>query len=210
MTSPRELISSERENLIELLKETPFDAPTLCEGWNAQHLAAHLLLREGKPSVAAGIALPPLAERTDRITNELAESLDNQRKYTSAIDSFAALEGPFKIRTRKPQADAAMNLIEYFVHIEDIRRAQDSWEPREMPRAVQEYMWNMLLKRAKLMAGKHFPQGLILKAPGFDPAEKTIIKGKNPSIEPTVLTGEPGELVLYLFGRNDHTKVTVG
>ena len=204
MLDTKELVATERATMVQTLKDAGPDAHTLCEGWQTRHMAAHLLLRESKPSVAAGIAVPPLADRTERITCELAESLDSQRKYEGAVESFANLTGPLGIRTRKPSADAAMNVIEYFVHIEDIRRAQPEWEPRKVSREQQAYMWSVLTKRAKMMAGKHFPQGLVLKAPEFSPEQKTVVKGKNP----VTLTGEPGELVLYLFGRADQALVT--
>jgi hypothetical protein len=48
MTSPT-LARSERHALCDLLTEVGADAPTLCEGWNAFDLAAHLVVRERRP-----------------------------------------------------------------------------------------------------------------------------------------------------------------
>ena len=50
----------ERAQLAEALLDVAPDAPTLCEGWQARHLAAHVVLRERSPMVGAGIAVPAL------------------------------------------------------------------------------------------------------------------------------------------------------
>ena len=36
----------ERAQLAQALLDVAPDAPTLCEGWQARHLAAHIVLRE--------------------------------------------------------------------------------------------------------------------------------------------------------------------
>src|SRR5918999_422676 len=40
---------SERADLCDLLDKVGPDAPTLCRGWNAHDLAAHLWIRENDP-----------------------------------------------------------------------------------------------------------------------------------------------------------------
>ena len=69
------LARSERQELCELMSTLGPDAPTLCAGWTAFHLAAHLHLRESDPVAAAGIAVPalkPTAER--RMAKLMAEA----------------------------------------------------------------------------------------------------------------------------------------
>ena len=51
------MITEVRTNLAAVLEAAGPDRPTLCEGWRASDLLAHLLLRETRPDVAAGIAL---------------------------------------------------------------------------------------------------------------------------------------------------------
>lgn len=204
--TPAAIIASERTALVDTLREAGPTAPTLCEGWETRHLLAHLLLRESKPLAVAGVVLPFLAGRTDRITNNLADELTGERRYEKALDDFAALPGYLGMRTRKPAADAAMNLIEYFVHLEDVRRAAEGWEPRVLDRAVEEKLWQDLLGRARMMAGKNYRDGLVLEAPGFTPAAKAVIAPKPGAVAP-VLRGAPGELILHLFGRQDQAKV---
>lgn len=194
------MVEAERHVLADTLFNAGPDAPTLCEGWQTRHLLAHLILRESKPDAVAGIALPLLADRTDQLINQYAERLRDEDIYEDAINTFVELPGYFNMRERRPKLDANMNLVEYFVHTEDIRRATGIWHPRKLPVEIQQKMWAVLTKRARLMAGKKFKDGLVLAAPGYSPDSVTVISpaaGKRA----TILTGEPGELVLYLFGR---------
>ena len=206
------LVTSERTALVQALADAGPSAPTLCEGWETRHLAAQLLLRESRPTLAAGVVGEPLEARTERHTNQLADELTGQRRYEKALRDFEALPGYLHMRTRFPGLDEAMNLVEYFVHTEDVRRASlaDSEQPapRELAEGVQEKMWKVLRARARLMAGKRYPKGLVLEAPGYSPTVHTVIAPPAGQVA-TVLTGEPGELVLYLFGREAAARVEV-
>lgn len=205
--SDAQLIAAERQALLETLREAGPHAPTLCEGWETRHLAAHLLLRESSLTYAAGVMGGPLGERTERLTQEKAAELTSAGSYDAALFEFAKLPGHLHLRSRKPAADAAMNLVEYFVHIEDVRRAVPSWEPRELPAGMQQKLWTALGKQARLMAGRKFADGLVLSAPGYSPAAVTVVRPK-PGKVATILAGEPGELLFYLFGR-DQARVEV-
>ena len=58
----------ERAVLADALTAAGPGAPTLCEGWRTEHLAAHVVLRERDLLTSAGIAIRPLTARTDRVT----------------------------------------------------------------------------------------------------------------------------------------------
>ena len=165
------LVTSERTALVQALADAGPSAPTLCEGWETRHLAAHLLLRESRPTLAAGVVGGPLEARTERHTNQLADELTGQRRYEKALRDFEALPGYLHMRTRFPGLDEAMNLVEYFVHTEDVRRASladgEQPAPRELAEGVQEKMWKVLRARARLMVGKRYPQGLRTTPPLF-------------------------------------------
>ena len=47
--------AAEREALADALASAGPDAPTLCEGWTAHDLAAHLIAREHRPDSTPGI-----------------------------------------------------------------------------------------------------------------------------------------------------------
>ncbi len=211
MTSS-ELVSSERSALVQVLIDAGPTAPTLCKGWETRHLAAHLLLRETRPMVAAGVMGGPLAARTQRATDQLADELIDQHHYEKAVRDFEELPGYLHMRSRFAALDEEMNLIEYFVHTEDVRRAGcihgNAPAPRVLADGVQQRMWKMLRARARTMAAKKHASGLVLQAPGYSPTVHTVI-APLADREATLLNGEPGELVLYLFGREAAAQVDV-
>jgi uncharacterized protein (TIGR03085 family) len=184
----------ERDALASLLDELGPDAPTLCEGWTTRDLAAHLVSRERRGDAALGLALKPLAGHTESVQQSYA-----RRPYDELV---AKVRGgaPFWSAFRWPGADRLLNTTEFFVHHEDVRRAQPGWEPRELPAAVQDGLWQAVKGRAKLSFGGT-TYGVTLARPNGESLVAT-------SGEPVaVLTGEPAELLLYLFGRRDHARV---
>lgn len=115
----------ERAALVESLREHGPDAPTLCEGWTARDLAAHLVVRERRLDAAPGILVPQLAGYTDRVQAHVTATTD----WEKLVDMIAAgppLYSPFKL------LDPFVNVAEMFIHNEDVRRAQPAWEPREL------------------------------------------------------------------------------
>jgi len=58
---------SERQSLCDTFERVGPDAPTLCSPWLTRDLAAHLVVRERRPDVAAGIVLPALASRLEQV-----------------------------------------------------------------------------------------------------------------------------------------------
>src|SRR6188768_2392468 len=63
----------EREQLAEALSAVAPDAPTLCEGWQARHLAAHVVLRERAPVVGLALVVPALSGRSEAAIARLAD-----------------------------------------------------------------------------------------------------------------------------------------
>jgi uncharacterized protein (TIGR03085 family) len=103
---------------------------------------------------------------------------------------------PFHIK----QFDEAANTAEFFIHAEDVRRAQPDWAPRELDRVFSDSLWSRLEKGARLM-GRKAPVGLVLRlADG-----RTAVAHKGTPV--VTVTGEPGELVLFLSGRQSTAKV---
>src|SRR3954466_1236314 len=80
----------ERAQLAQALLDVPPDAPTLCEGWQARHLAAHVVLRESSPLVGAGIVVPALAGRAERAIQELADQVTGEGAYRDLVARVAA------------------------------------------------------------------------------------------------------------------------
>ena len=187
---------SERQLLCDELERLGPDAPTLCEGWATRDLAAHLHVREGRPDVGIGEFIPLLADRLGRERGRLAQG--DYAALVARVRAGAPRWNPMS----HPRVDEVANLVEYFVHHEDVRRAQPGWAPRELPEDLQRALWGALRRVARLMF-RRSPAGVVLVAPGIGRHA-----AKLPDAHGTVIVrGAPAELVLFAYGRADHAEV---
>ncbi|HQD97519.1 MAG TPA: maleylpyruvate isomerase family mycothiol-dependent enzyme, partial [Propionicimonas sp.] len=74
-------LSPQRAALCDALDTVDPSAPTLCEGWTAHHLAAHVWLRENELLAPAGAVFKPLA---GRLETRMAEVM-TQRSYADLV-----------------------------------------------------------------------------------------------------------------------------
>lgn len=89
-------------------------------------------------------------------------------------------------------------MIEFFVHHEDVRRANGDGPRTDRP-DLQDDVWSLLSKMAPLMVRKAGITDLrITLSRADDDDERTV--GKGP--DEVRLTADPGELVLELYGRH--------
>jgi len=180
----------ERAALADALAEAGPDAPTLCEGWDARRLLGHLISRERRPDAGPGIVLPgPFADWTDKVERGYAE-----RDFAEMIEQFRNGPPTFSVFAI-PGVDAKANLGEYFVHCEDVRRPA-GLEPRELPTEVDDALWAALPRLAKMMLRKEQKFTVHLRTPD---GERSATVGDSGA--EVTLIGDPGELMLYLFGR---------
>ncbi|MEU0375222.1 TIGR03085 family metal-binding protein [Streptomyces sp. NPDC006283] len=184
----------ERLLLADLLETAGPDAPTLCEGWRTRELAAHVVMRERRPDAAGGILLSALRDRAERIQAEFAAKPYGELVHL--IRTGPPRMSPYGI---KP-IDEAANTVEFFVHAEDVRRAQPEWLPRELDRIFENALWSRLEKAARLL-GRKSPVGLVLRRPN---GQTTVAHKGTPVV---TVTGEAGELTLFAFGRQDVAQV---
>jgi uncharacterized protein (TIGR03085 family) len=92
-----------------------------------------------------------------------------------------------------------MNTVEYFIHVEDVRRAQDGWEPRAISPELADALW------ARVGPGgmaKKVPATIVMMSPGR--ADKQ--SGTGPRL---TLAGEPGELTMFGAGRQGAARVEI-
>ena len=95
------------------------------------------------------------------------------------------------------------SLNEFFVHHEDLRRANGRG-PRALGRAMDEALWRNVSRAPWLLARRLRGAGLELQRAGTG---RTIRARRG---EPTArITGPPGELLLYLFGWTGAAQVQV-
>ncbi|MEU1789734.1 TIGR03085 family metal-binding protein [Streptomyces sparsogenes] len=184
----------ERLLLADLLETSGPEAPTLCEGWTTHDLAAHLVVRERRADAAAGLVLKPLSGRLDRVQAEFAA-----KPYAELVRLFR--EGPPRMSPFSlKQVDEAANTIEFYVHTEDVRRAQPDWEPRELDPVFADALWSRIERIAKVF-GRKSPVGLVLRRPDG----RTAVAHRGTPV--VTVTAEPGELAVFLFGRQDAARV---
>jgi uncharacterized protein (TIGR03085 family) len=186
---PRMSVSTdERAALAALFTELGPDEPTLCAGWQTRDLAAHLVLRERRPDAAPGILVPLLARYTKRVQDDFA------RRPWAELVELVRTGPPALSPTRIPAVDRLVNSVELFVHHEDVRRGQPGWEPRPPEPGRDAATWGGVTRAGRLTL-RRSPVGIVLRRP--DGTEAVARRGPN-----TVLvTGEPGELLLWAFGR---------
>ncbi len=190
----------ERQSLADTLVRVGPDAPTLCTGWSASDLAAHLIVRESRPLAAAGIIVKGLAPLTRRAQNAVKE-------HNSFPDLVAKVRqgpppwSPFRIAA----LDAAANTIEFFVHHEDLRRAVGD-PPRELDLVNSDELWNRLRRQARL-AFRSVPGGvpLVRAENGDGPRQTVVAKAATPLM--VTVSGPAGELVLFASGRKEAARV---
>ena len=193
MSSPAR---AERAELCDLFLELGPDQPTLCGGWTTRDLAAHLVIRERRPDAAIGILSTFLEPHSEKV--RLAE---RERPWTEIVERVRSGPPSWNPMHLGP-IDAATNTVEFFVHHEDVRRAQDGWTARALSPELEDAlaaslprMGGFITRRARV--------GLVLAPDGRDRIR--LHRG-----EPIVtISGPIGEGVLYAYGRKDVAEVTL-
>lgn len=184
----------ERLLLADLLETAGPDAPTLCDGWNTRELAAHLVVRERRTDAAGGAFIKPLAGRLERVQGEFRSK--PYEELIQLIRSGPPKFSPFSLK----QVDEAANTVEFYVHAEDVRRAQPDWTPRELDPVFADALWRRLESVARLL-GRSSPVGLVLRRPN---GQTTVARKGTPVV---TVTGEPSELLLFAYGRQRVARV---
>ena len=190
--------SSERQALCATFERVGPDAPTLCSPWLTRDLAAHLVVRERRPDVAAGIWVPGLKGRAEQVQNGYAAwewpRLVGQVRSGPPNWSLASFE----------RVDEVINTAEFFVHHEDVLRGGPSWSPRELPTDLELALWSIVCTSARLRFARA-RVGIVLVAPPYGLRQVHAMT----DLGTAVVTGTPGELLLYTFGRRDVARVDI-
>ena len=180
----------EREQLCDLLDELGPQAPTILRPWTTHDIAAQLVLREHDFLAAPGLVAHGAWGR-------FAERRRLAWKTTAFTDLVATLRsgpppGPFRIRwvRRVP------NLNEFFVYHEDVRRA-NGYGPRVLPPAEDTALFRNVGCAPWYPSRRLRGVGLELVWAGTG---KVITARRGlPAVR---VEGRPGELLLFLFGRD--------
>jgi uncharacterized protein (TIGR03085 family) len=185
----------ERVALCALLDKTGPDAPTLCEGWRTGDLAAHLVLREHRPDAAVGILGGPMARYTASAQRKLSAKVPFA-KLVETVRSGPPRASLFGL----PGVDAKANFAEYFVHHEDVRRAQPGWAARELDDGLADAVWGQL-SQARLMLRK-IPVGIeFARNDTRQDDQRAVRMTVRPRTPVVTVIGPPAELLMWAFGR---------
>jgi len=183
---------SERLALCDEALAVGSDAPTLCTGWTVKDLLVHLLIRERRPWAVPGLFVRRLSPLMARAEAEFAAQ--------PLEDLVVRLRDPRPTPYAVDAVERAVNTIEFFVHHEDVRRAQPSWRARPLSPGAERDLWRAL---RVLGRGLVRPAGVpVVVSDGTTSA--TLRRGPDPAR----VTGAVGELVLFLFGRAAHDDLT--
>ncbi|AOW92424.1 TIGR03085 family protein [Rhodococcus sp. WMMA185] len=178
----------ERLALVDDMAEFGSDAPTLCGEWTNRDLAAHLIVRERRPDAAPGLFIGGLAGYLERVRKQTAT-----RPWSRLLD---------EVRSGPPMwspiywVDSQVNTGEMFVHHEDVRRAHDGWTPRVLTGERQDTLWGLARKVGRL-GYRRSPVSVVLERPS---GEQAIVRKAGE--RRVILRGEPAELALHAFGRD--------
>lgn len=206
MTTPA---TEERRRFADALAEVGPDADTLCEGWTTRDLAAHVVLRERRPDAAVGVIASFMSGYTEKVQDKLAA-----RDWDDLVEAVRS-GPPIWSPTRIDAVDRLANTTEFFVHLEDVRRAQPDWEPRDLDDDLEDDLESALGRMSKMFLRKA-PAGVTLVVLDDDDDDE----GDEPEVEETIVANKPddgdamvtvsgpvGELILWVFGRQEHARV---
>jgi uncharacterized protein (TIGR03085 family) len=189
--------AAERAQLSDLLHELGPDAPTLLAPWTTRDIAAHLVLRERDPLAGPGLVVPGAWSRfAGRRQAALA-----RRDFTWLTGTLRSGPPPGFFRIGWVRRLASLN--EFFVHHEDVRRANGRG-PRTNEPAMDEALWLNVRRGRWLLARRLRGPGLELHWAGT--AKRVRARRGEPV---ACIAGPPGELLLYLFGRPQAAQVEV-
>ena len=177
--------AAERARLSDLLDDLGPDASTLLAPWTTRDIAAHLVLREHDHLAGPGLVQSALADRD----------------FTELVATFRAGPPPGFFRVGWVRRLASLN--EFFVHHEDVRRA-NGLGPRALEPAMDEALWHNVSVAPWYLARRLNGTGLELQWAG---TSRTIRARRGERA--ARIAGPPGELLLFLFGRQDAAQVEV-
>lgn len=205
--------AAERQALVRALREKGPTAHTLCAGWNAHDLAAHVVARDSRPHLIVGRELPVVGSRAQRQYRSI-----EKLSFAELVDRIEA-GVPSWHPARSRAVDDAMNTLEFFVHTEDVLRGDDpsagadagpegssALQPhrRRLSPSLQRRLWKQVSRTLLMAAARKRRRRITYISPGY--GSVTHGASRDPMIS---LEGAPSELVLWAFGRQSVAEVVM-
>lgn len=170
-----------------MLESVPPDAPTLCAGWTAFDLAAHLDALCRDPLSLPGLALTPFA----RVTRARARRIQARLGFAGLIARLRTRSPWIPVFGLDPWQGWGHHVGEWFVHTEDVRRA-NALEPATIDADLAEALWVRVQAAARVLNHRR-PTGLVLRH--VDGREARVVDRRGSQI----VTGEPAELMVWVY-----------
>jgi uncharacterized protein (TIGR03085 family) len=193
------LDAQERLALCDLFDQLGADAPTLIDGWTTRDLAAHIVLRERDPIAGPCIILPGPFER---FAEQRRVGLAVHREFGWLVARIRS--GPPPGLFRIGWIRSLANLNESFVHHEDVRRANGLGPRDPLTPALDAALWRNVRRGSRYLSRRLSGAGLEIEWAGTD--QQLTVRKAEPAVR---LNGTPGELLLYIFGRQAAAQVEV-
>ncbi|WP_182354673.1 TIGR03085 family metal-binding protein [Flaviflexus huanghaiensis] len=187
-----QFVTAERQRLLSTIERVGAEAPTLCAGWDTEELLRHLIVREIHPHSQVLSKLPGKA--TDKYRDTMEEL--RGKSFDDLVEIFRTGRQKFSPLKLSP-IDQAVNTLEYVIHHEDVRRAQDPPLGRVLSSDDERSIFNQLRIMAQLLF-LTAPVRVVLHSPDF--GDITALATKRHDTTVTVI-GNPLELAMFAFGR---------
>lgn len=205
MSTLHDVHMANRAWIVETLRgldDTGWQAATLCEGWDAEDLAAHLVARERHQIAAAGLVVPALHSMHER-----AMAKEAARGREALVERLAS--GP-PLRRLSDWANA----LEYWIHAEDLARG-DLAIRREPPMGeAADLLWRILSRNARLALRRVRTDGVLAICSDSGRSVRyrvggRLVRAADSAAADVTITGPVGELTLWLSGRRGSAAVVV-
>ncbi|APX31898.1 TIGR03085 family protein [Brachybacterium sp. P6-10-X1] len=186
---------TEREPLAETFLALGPQAPTILPGWDGADLLEHLLERERYPYLLVGARLPGVLGRRAITAREDLRA----RPWPERVELVR--EGP-RLRSPVGAIDRLSGQGELLIHHEDLRRAQEGWEPRALSADQQAQAWRALSLLSRISVRVAADITLVSPLGG-------LRLGSRRSAGSLRVHGEALELLLWASGRDEVSRVRV-
>ena len=154
------LDAQERRNLCDVFDELGPSVATLLEGWTAHDLAAHILLRERDFVAGPCLVLPG---RFARFAERQRVRLAERRDFSWLVTRIRS--GPPPGFFRIGWVRSFPNLNEFFVHHEDVRRA-NGMDPRTLTPELDAALWRNVSRGSRYLGRRLRDAGLEIEWAG--------------------------------------------
>ncbi|MBK7721899.1 MAG: TIGR03085 family protein [Austwickia sp.] len=195
------LAAEYRRTCSDALEQAGPDAPTLCEGWTTRDLAVHLVLRDRRPDALLTSLLPFLRRYAGRVRKGYAA-----KPYDELVARVR--QGPPVSPFKVPRLDELANVVEFYIHTQDVVRAARTWTPaeQELPTDEEDVLWWRLASMGRLLCLKS-PTGIEFVRVGGLGGPQTSTAHPSTKLGTVRVCGRPGELLLFAFGRSGVAQV---